>query len=193
MPTRLELLEAALTEAAAAVRRSGARLRKVRAERLDAALAAPTPAERLAALDDPILTRADRRTLRERVGVSLAPESRPTSARAGRDLPNRLRVAFARWRPDPFGLAITVLVGGTIVTSLGLAWAHTGTGTRLSGLCRDLRFAMPDGTTRLLSATRGERVTLRWQNHEAATIALWAPLSGYATATVVNRCLIADR
>ncbi|NEU14745.1 hypothetical protein G3T14_21950 [Methylobacterium sp. BTF04] len=193
MPTRLERLEGALAEAAAAVRRSGARLRKARADRLAAALAAPTPAERLAALDDPILTRVDRRTLREHVGVSLAPESPTEPPRKRRSPFDRVQVAFARWRPNPFSLAITVLVGGSIVTTFGFAWAHTGRGARMSGLCRNLVLTRSDGTTRQRSLSQNSRVVVRWQGDEAVTIALWAHLSGYETATVRKRCLEADR
>ena len=192
MPTRLERLEAALAEAVAAVRRSGARVRKASAERLVAALAAATPAERLAAIDDPILTRADRRTLREHVGVSLAPESRTVATGRRRGLSDRVRVAFARWRPNPFNLAISVLVGGSIVTTLSFVWAHTGRGARMSGLCRDLVFTRSGSTTRQRSPSRNERVTVRWQGNDAVTIAVWVPLSGYETATVAKRCLTTD-
>ncbi|MGU3285145.1 hypothetical protein [Methylobacterium mesophilicum] len=193
MPTRLERLEAALTGASAAVRRSNARVRRASADKLAEALAAPTPATRLAALEDPILTRADRRRLREHVGVSLAPASRGVAVRKLTGLSNRARILLALWHPNPVNLLIGVFVGGSIVTALSLAWAHTGKGARMSGLCQEQRFTLADGTTQQVYLFRGDRVTVRRQSSEVATIAIWAPTTGYATAVVDRRCLDTDR
>ncbi|NEU12714.1 hypothetical protein G3T14_11265 [Methylobacterium sp. BTF04] len=174
----------------AAARRSGARVREVRAERLARALAAPTPAARLAALDDPILTRADRRKLREHVGVSLAPESSTSKTSKRRPLANRLRVALASQRYNPVNLLICVFVGGSIVTALAFAWAHTGRGAQMSGLCRDPVFTWSDGTPRYPSISKGTRVIVRSESTEVATIAYWQPLAGYGITTVEKVCLV---
>jgi hypothetical protein len=188
MPTRLERLERRLAEAAAAARASARRGRQASAERLIRALAAPTPQEQLAALEDPVLTRADRRRLRERVGVSLAPADLARPVRMRRGLADRLRVAVGR-RLNPFTVVIALLITAPTAMALGTAWVHTGRGAWIGRTCRDVVLTRPDGTTQTLTLTRGDPVVVHGRNGDGVRVALWAPLTGYETATIPQACL----
>lgn len=193
MPTRLERLEAALAQAAGAVGVSRRRLRQASAGRLARALAAPSQREKLAALEDPILTRADRRRLREHVGVSLAPQVRAGPVRRRRGLISRLQVALSRRRLNPFTVVIWALVAAPIVAAFGTAWVHTGRGARTGRTCRDVVLTRPDSTTRTLTLTRGDPVVVHGRSGDGVRVALWAPLTGYETATIPQACLTESR
>lgn len=193
MPTRLERLERRLAEAAATARASARRSRDASAERLARALAAPTPQERLAALEDPVLTRADRRRLRERVGVSLAPVDLPGPVRIRRGWADRLRVAVRRRRLNPFTVVIALLITAPTAMALGTAWVHTGRGARIGRTCRDVVLTRPDGTPQTLTLTRGDRVVVHGRSGDGVRIAVWAPLIGYETATIPRGCLTETR
>ncbi|MGU3404094.1 hypothetical protein [Methylobacterium brachiatum] len=189
MSTRLERLEAALAQAAGAVGLSRRRLRQASADRLARALAAPSQREKLAALEDPILTRADRRRLREQIGVSLAPETRSGPVGRRRGMISRIQVALSRRRLNPFTVVIGALVAAPIVTASGLALIHTGQGARLNRTCTDVVLTRPDGTTRTLTLSRGDWVVVHGHSRTGVRITMWAPLIGYDTATVSQTCL----
>lgn len=157
------------------------------------ALLREPPARRLEALDDRDLEPADRRRLRESVGVSLVPKRRASPVSGRRGLVERLRVAFARWRPNPVAAVIVLLAAAPIVVGVGLAWAHTGRGIRPSGACRDIVFTRPDGGKLSLPLNRGHLVIVRGHDGPGVEIALWAPRTGYVTALVDPRCLIDRR
>ena len=150
-------------------------------------------ARRLEALDDRDLEPADRRRLRESVGVSLAPVRRASPSSRRRTLADRLRVALARWRPNPVAVVVTLLAVAPIVVGVGLAWAHTGRGVRASGVCRDIVFTRPDGSELHVPLDRGKLVIVRGYDGPGVEIALWASRTGYVTALVDPRCLIDRR
>lgn len=188
MPSRRDTLDRRLSEAKAAADQSKHRVRQASAERLTRALAAPTPREQLAALDDPILVRTDRRRLREKVGVSLAPPARSMSG-LKRDLPARLRLRLARWRPNPFHVVVSGLAAGALVATIGLAWSHTGRGVVVTRACGPVQLVMPDASSRSLVLQAGTQAVLRGREGATVRIALWAPRAGYATALVPQDCL----
>jgi hypothetical protein len=157
------------------------------------ALLRQPPARRLEALDNVDLEPADRRRLRESVGVSLVPERRASPASGRRGLVDRLRVAFARWRPNPVAAVIALLAAAPIVVGVGLAWAHTGRGIRASGACPDIAFTRPDGGELRAPLGRGDLVVVRGYDGPSIDIARWAPRTGYVTALVDPRCLIDQR
>ena len=157
------------------------------------ALLRQPPARRLEALDDRDLEPGDRRRLRESVGVSLVPERRPGPASGRRGLVDRLRIAFARWRPNPVAAIIALLAAAPIVVGVGLAWAHTGRGIRASGACPDIAFTRPDGGELRAPLSRGDLVVVRGYDGPGIDIARWAPRTGYVTALVDPRCLIDRR
>lgn len=189
MPSRRDVLERGLAEAAAAAERSARRVRRASAERLARAMAAPTLREQLAALDDPILLRGHRRRLREKVGVPLAPQPRTAPTRR-RGLMERLRLWLARRRPNPISLMIGVALAGALVAAAGLAWSHTGRGVRLTRSCGPVLLTLPRGGIRSTTLPVGEAAVLRGRQGSAVRIALWTPLAGYAIALVPEGCLV---
>lgn len=171
---------AAAEEAAAFAQASDALVEKLLREPL---------ARRLEALDGKELSATDRRRVRESVGVGLVPPRQPVPALRRRGWTDRLRVALARWRLNPFAVVIALLAAAPVVVGVALAWIHTGRGVRASGACHDIVFTRPDGTDLRVPLDHGDLVIVRGYDGPGVEIALWAPLTGYVTALVYPRCL----